>query len=352
MRAIPTTLGDDAADRREKLHGPQAGTQNAALHRRQFLSLVAAAGVWPISGWAQSPYPNRPVRILVPTAAGGAPDIAARLLGQYFTESTGQPVVIENRGGANGNLAMSEVVRSAPDGYTLLLGADSYIAINPHIYSKLTINPLKDFAVVGSLASNEFLLAVNPDVPVKTLLEFIQYARSAKQPLTYGSAGYGSQHQLAMEMFKRRAGIDLLHVPFRGGTPATTAAIAGEVQVLFAGGSSRPQVKSGHLRPLASTGKKRAPDFPALPTVAEFYPGFSVEIWLGLFAPASTPEPVLATLRTLASSIVSRLDYAKRLNASGGLEPLILTPSKFADLIQQDSVKYCKLVKEIGIKLD
>jgi tripartite-type tricarboxylate transporter receptor subunit TctC len=316
------------------------------------MSLLGAAGAWPTAALAQSPYPVRSVRILVPSTPGGAPDIAARLIGQYFSDATGQPVVIENRGGANGNLAMIEAVNAAPDGYTLLLGADSYITINPHIYSKLTINPLKDFISVASVASNEFLLAVNPNVPVQTLPELIEYARNAKPPLTYGSAGYGSQHQLAMEMLKRRAGIDLLHVPFRGGTPATAATIAGEVQVLFAGGSSRPQIKAGLLRAVASTGKKRAPDFPALPTVGELYPGFAVEIWLGLFAPAGTPGSTLATLRTMMSSIVMRADFATKLNVSGGLEPLILTSSDFADLIHQDYEKYGRLIKEIGVKID
>jgi tripartite-type tricarboxylate transporter receptor subunit TctC len=325
---------------------------NAMMGRRLFMSLLTAAGAWPVAASAQSSWPAHPVRILVPSTPGGAPDIAARLIGQYLSDATGQPFIVENRAGANGNIAMIEAVKSAPDGYTLLLGADSYIAINPHIYSKLTINPPKDFIPVASVASNDFLLTVNPNVPVRTLPEFIEYARNAKPPITFGSAGYGSQHQLAMEMLKRRARIDLLHVPFRGGTPATVATIAGEVQVLFAGGSSRPQVKAGLLRAVASTAKKRPQDFPDLPTVGELYPGYAVEIWLGLFAPVGTPEPIVATLRGLLGAILARPDFAARLNVSGGLEPLLLSPAGFADLIQQDYEKYGKLIKEIGVKLD
>jgi tripartite-type tricarboxylate transporter receptor subunit TctC len=325
---------------------------NSRVNRRQAMWLLAAASSWPLPASAQVPWPTRPVRILVPTSPGGAPDIAGRLIAQYLSDATGQPFVVENRAGANGNIAMIEAVKASPDGYTLLLGADSYITINPHIYSKLPINPLRDFIPVASVASNDFLLAVTPNVPVSTLPELIEYARNAKPLITFATAGYGSQHQLAMEMLKRRAGIDLLHVPFRGGTPATMATIAGEVQVLFAGGSSRPQVKAGLLRAVASTGHKRAQDFPDLPTIGELYPGYVVQIWLGLFAPVGTPEPIVATLRGLTNTILKRPDFAARLGVSGGLEPLVLSEAEFADLIQQDYEKYGKLISEIGVKLD
>ena len=325
---------------------------NPSIDRRRALALLAAVGARPTPAPAQSPWPARAVRILVPTAPGGAPDIAARLIGQYLSDATGQPVVVENRAGANGNVAMIEAARSPPDGHTLLLGADSYLTINPHVYSKLAVDPLKDLAAVASVASNDFLLAVNPGVPVRTLAELIDYARNARPPISFGSAGHGSQHQLAMEVLRRRAGIELLHVPFRGGTPATTAAIAGDVQLLFAGGSSRPQVKAGLLRPLASTGSRRAQDFPDLPTVGELYPGYVVQIWLGLFAPAATPQPIVATLHDRMRTILTRPDFAARLGANGGLEPLVLSADEFADLIRQDHEKYGRLIREIGIKLD
>src|SRR3984893_13892714 len=165
---------------------------------------------------AQAPFPTRPIKILVPIPPGGAPDIAARLLGQYLAETLGQPVVIENRTGANGNIAADAVAKSDPDGYTLLLGADSGIVINPHVYSKLPFDPLRDLVPVASVAANQFILAVNPAVPAKDFGAFIAHARRADPPLAYASGGNGSQHQLAMEQLKRRAGINLLHAPYRG----------------------------------------------------------------------------------------------------------------------------------------
>jgi tripartite-type tricarboxylate transporter receptor subunit TctC len=301
---------------------------------------------------AAQDYPSRTIRIVVTIPPGGAPDIAARLIGQYMSEELGQPVVIENRTGANGNIASDQVAKSPPDGYTLLLHADSGFVINPHVYSKLPFDPLKDLEPVASIASNQFLLAVNPALPVKTFQEFIEYARHADPPLPYASGGNGSQHQFAMEMLKNRAGINLLHVPFRGGTPAMTATIAGDTKVLFAGASSGPQIMSGQLRALAASGKKRSARFPDLPTVGEFYPGYEVDIWLGLFAPAGTPEPIKAKLRGEVHKILARPEFAEKLNVSGSLEPLILAPADFSALIHRDYEKYGKLVKELGIKLD
>src|SRR5262245_21487537 len=204
---------------------------------------------------AQAPYPSRPIRMLVTIPPGGAPDISARLLGLSLQESRGWSVVIENRAGANGNIAMVEVAKAPPDGYTLILLADSSVTINPHVYGKLGIDTLKGFIPISSVATNQFTLSVNPEVPAKTFQEFITYARNTKPPLPYASGGNGSQHQLSMEMLKQRAGIDLLHVPFRGGAPAATATIAGDTKVLFAGASSAPQIQSGLLSALATSGK-------------------------------------------------------------------------------------------------
>jgi tripartite-type tricarboxylate transporter receptor subunit TctC len=195
------------------------------------------------------------------------------------------------------------------------------------------------------------MLSVNPKVPVKTFKEFIEYARTASPPLAYASGGNGSQHQLAMEMLKKRAGINLLHVPYRGGSPAATATIAGETQVLFAGASSGPQIQSGLLRALAASGHKRSKRFPDLPTIGEFYPGYEVDIWLGLFAPAGTPEPIVATLRTEVHKLMAKPEFAEKLNVSGSLEPLILSPKDFDALIARDYDKYGAIVKEIGIKV-
>jgi len=300
---------------------------------------------------AAQPYPARPIKIMVTIPPGGAPDIAARLIGQSLQETLGWTVVIENRPGANGNIATDQVAKSTPDGYTLLLHADSGITINPHVYAKLPFDTRKDLVPDASIATNQFMLSVNPKVPANTFKEFIEYARTASPPLAYASGGNGSQHQLAMEMLKKRAGINLLHVPYRGGSPAATATIAGETQVLFAGASSGPQIQSGLLRALAASGHKRSKRFPDLPTIGEFYPGYEVDIWLGLFAPAGTPEPIVTTLRTEVHKLMAKPEFAEKLNVSGSLEPLILSQKDFDALIARDYEKYGAIVKEIGIKV-
>ena len=216
-------------------------------------------------------YPDHTIRLLVPIPPGGAPDLVARLVAQILTEAFGQPVVVENRPGANGNLAAEVVARAVPDGYTLLSGADSGIVINPHVYAKMNFDTLRDLLPVASIATNQFILAVNPKVAARTLAEFIALARGANPPLAYASGGVGSQQHFAMEVLKQRAGINLLHVPYRGGAPSATATIAGETQALFAGASSAGQFQAGNLHPLAASGKVRSRRFPDLPTIGENY---------------------------------------------------------------------------------
>ena len=190
---------------------------------------VVAALALSVAAPSFAQYPARPIHLIVPIPPGGAPDIAARVLGQKLAEQMGEPVVVENRAGSNGNIATELVARAAPDGYTLGLVADSQIAINPHLYSKMSFDTLRDLTPVSSVASNQFVLAINPSLPVGSFPEFIEYARKARPPLSYASGGNGSQHHLTMEMLKVRTGIDLVHVPYRGGAPATTAAVAGDV---------------------------------------------------------------------------------------------------------------------------
>ena len=304
------------------------------------------------SALAAAQYPARPIRIVVTIPPGGAPDITARLVGQKMSESMGQPVVVENRPGANGNTAAGEVARAPADGYTLLLAADSLITINPHLYARMPIDTLKELTPVASLVANQFVLSVNPSLPVKSFPEFIEYARKANPPLNYASGGNGSQHQLTMEMLKARAGLDLVHVPYRGGAPATTATMAGEVAAMFAGTSTAPQIKAGRLRALAVSGTKRSSAFPELPTIAEFYPGFENSIWLGLFGPAGLPREVLEKLRMETRKALETAEIRDKLHAAGGLEPFVSTPEEFTALIRRDYDRFGKLIKEVGIKAD
>jgi tripartite-type tricarboxylate transporter receptor subunit TctC len=300
---------------------------------------------------AENAYPNRPIKILVPIPPGGAPDVVARLVGDYLSKAVGQPVVIENHTGANGNIAGEAVAKAAPDGYTLILAADSGIVINPHVYSKMTFDPMKDLVPITSVATNQFVLAVNPKVPVKTLQEFVAYATKAKPPLAFASGGVGSQHFFAMEQLKQRAGFTVLNVTYRGGSPAMQATIAGETQVLFAGGESAGQFEAGTLRPLAVSGKERSKRLPDVPTIGEVYPGYAVDIWLGLFAPAGTPQPIVDKLRGTVQALLAKPEVAAKINVSGSLQPLVLSQEAFAARIRSDDQKFGKLAKELNVHI-
>jgi tripartite-type tricarboxylate transporter receptor subunit TctC len=305
-----------------------------------------------VAGTACAQFPARPIHILVTIPPGGAPDIVARVVGEKISHALGQPVVVDNKPAANGNAAAQEAARAAPDGYTLLLAADSLIVINPHVYSSMPIDTLKDLTPISSLVSNQFVLSINPKLPPKNFQEFIEYAKKANPPLAYASGGNGSQHQLTMEMLKERAGFDMVHVPYKGGAPATAATMSGEVAALFSGTSSAPQIKAGRIRALAVAGGKRSPTFPDLPTIGEFYPGFENSIWLGLFGPANMPEDVLNRLRTEVRKALEAPDVKASLLGKGSLETLILSPEDFEKLIRRDYDKYGKLITKLGIKAD
>ncbi len=305
-----------------------------------------------LTGSALAQYPTHPIRIIVTIPPGGAPDIVARVIADKISPKLGQPVVVENKPAANGNAAADEAAHAAPDGYTLLLAADSLITINPHVYKKMPIDTLKDLTPITALVSNQFVLSINPALPPKTLPEFIEYAKKAKPPLAYASGGNGSQHELMMEMLKARAGFDMVHVPYRGGSPAVTATIAGEVAAVFSGTSSAPLIRSGRLRALAVSGAKRSPTFPDLPTIGEFYPGYENSIWLGLFGPAGMPADVLNRLRTEVQAALDSPDVKQKLNGQGSLETLHLSPQEFQALIKRDYDKYGDLIRKLGIKAD
>ena len=314
---------------------------------RVFLvTLLLASG----SVWGQ--YPSRAIRLFVPNPPGGATDTLARVVAPRLGEALGQPVVVENRPGSNGNLAMEATARAAPDGYTLLLCADAQIVIGPHLYAHMPIDTLKDLDPVAPLVNTQMVLTVSPALPVSTLKEFVEYARRANPPLAYASIGNGSQHHLVMEMLKARAGIDLMHVPFKGGGPATVAILGGEVQAMFGGNSVSGHIKAGRLRALAVAGKKRSAAYPDLPRLAEFYPDLEVTPWLALFAPAGTPAPVLLKLRGETNRLLADQDLRGKIRNVGGLEPYVTTPEEFAAQLRSEYAKYGEIVKAVGAKVD
>jgi tripartite-type tricarboxylate transporter receptor subunit TctC len=298
---------------------------------------------------AAAQYPSRPIRLLVPNPPGGATDTLARLLSPKLGEALGQPVIVDNRPGSNGNLASELAAKSAPDGHTLLLCADAQIVIGPHLYAKMPLDTLKDLAPVATLVNTQMMLVVSPALPAKTLQEFVALARKADPPLPYASIGNGSQHHLVMEMLKARAGIDLLHVPFKGGGPATTALLGGEIVAMFGGNSVAAHVRAGKLRALAVAGKERSQAFPDLPRLTDVYPGLEVTPWLALFAPAGVPEGVLARLRAEVNRLLQDPEQIRRL---GGLEPYVTTPQEFQALLRSEYARYADVVKAAGAKVD
>ena len=300
--------------------------------------------------WAQ--YPARPIRLLVPNPPGGATDTLARLYAPKLGEALGQPVIVDNRPGSNGNLASEAAARAAPDGHTLLLCADAQIVIGPHLYAKMPLDTMKDLEPVASLVNTQMILSVSPALPVKNLQEFLDYARRVQPPLAYASIGNGSQHHLVMEMLKARAGIDLLHVPFKGGGPATVALLAGDVTVMFGGNSVAGHIKSGRLRALAVAGKQRSSAYPELPRLSEVYPDLEVTPWIAVFAPVGTPTNILNRLRAETNRLLTDADMQQRVRNLGGLEPYVTTPEEFAALLRAEHAKYGQIVKAAGAKID
>jgi tripartite-type tricarboxylate transporter receptor subunit TctC len=311
------------------------------------LALTAGAG-----GTAAQTYPTRPIRLVIPYPPGGAVDLIARLYGQALTVRLGQPVVIENKPGSGGNLASDTVAKAAPDGYTLLHGSDNVFMSNPHIYGRMPFDPFKDLVPVTSLSSNQLVLAVHPSIPANSLREFIELARATKPSLFYASIGNGSQHHLAMELLKQHVGVDLIHVPYRGGAAAALGLVAGEVAAMFGGGSLVPTVHAGKVRGIASTGTVRNPATPELSTINEIYPGYEVLIWQGLFAPAGTPQPIIDRLRAELQIVLAQPEFARRLADAGAGEPYVTTPEEFSARIKADYEKYGKLIRSIGVKVE
>ncbi len=313
-------------------------------------SLLACAAV---AGTAiAQAYPVKPIRLIVAFPAGGSTDIIARLVGQKLGERLGQQIVIDNRGGAGGVIGTEMAARATPDGYTLTMGTTSTHVINVGVYAKLKYDPLKDFDPITLVATTPYLLVLNPGVKANTLAEFIALAKSQPGKLNYASAGTGTTTQLAMEMLKTAAGIDVVHVPFNGNGPAGTATIGGQVQALF---GSMPavlaQAKAGRLRPLAVGTPKRSPSLPDVPSVAETYPGFDASLWLGFFAPKGTPAPILKKLETELVA-VARSPEMKEQFERNGAEALTMAPADMRKLLKTEIEKYTKIIKAAGIKVE
>jgi tripartite-type tricarboxylate transporter receptor subunit TctC len=316
------------------------------------IRILCALAALLMAGLAHAQYPAKPIRIIIPIPPGGAPDIVARVVADRLSPILGQPVIAETRAGSGGNIATETVARSAPDGYTLLMAFDAMIVVNPHMYSNMKVDTLKDLVPVSPIAvAHTLFLVVNPSFPAKNLQEFIEIAKKASPPLAFASGGNGSQHQLAMELLKMRAGINLLHVPYKGGAPAATAVIAGEVPVMFAGSVNAPQIKAGKLRLLAASGS-RSPLFPDTPTIGEMFPGYKVSTWMGFFGPSGMPQAVLARLRADIGRVLEMPETKERLNKASALDPYSAAPAEFAAVIRADYEKYGKIVKQIGLKAE
>jgi len=319
---------------------------------KRTIPVIAAAALIVASqctAYAQQ-FPTKTVRIIVPFLGGAAPDLIARLVAEGLTKTFGKPVIVENKTGANGNIAAEDILHSPADGHSILFGVDASIVVNPHLY-KLNFDPLKDLTPVASLASNQLLLGVNNDLPARNLKEFVELAKTSNPPLTYSSSGIGSQHHLAMELLMRRAGIPkMVHVPFKGAVAGVSAVIAGETKAGFSGSASTPQVKAGRMRGIAVSGTKRSDTFPDLPTIAETYPGYSVEVWFGLLVRAGTPDAVVEQLNKSVRDLLSQPDFVARMRSSGSVDVLNISRQDFGELIKTDYEKYGRIVSELGIK--
>jgi len=323
------------------------------LPRRNFLHLAAGAAALPaVSRIARAQaYPSRPVRIIVGFAPGGATDIMARLMGQSLSERLRQPFVIENKPGAATNIATEAVVNAAPDGYTLLM-VTSVNAINASVYEKLNFNLIRDVVPIASIHREPFVMEANPSVPVKTVAEFIAYAKANPGKLTMASAGIGSGNHISGELFKMMTGVNLVHVPYRGGGPALVDLISGQVQVLFATMSSSIEyVRAGKLRALAVTTATRSSVLPDIPTVAEFVPGYESSFWTGVGAPKNTPAEIVDKLNKEMNATLADPKFKARLADLGGTA-LSGSPLDFGKFVADETEKWAKVVKFAGVKAD
>ena len=323
------------------------------LPRRHFLHLAAGAAALPtVSRFAfAQTYPSRPVRLIVPFAPAGGSDITARLMGQWLSERLAQPFIIENRPGAGSNIATEAVVRAAADGYTLLYVTTAN-AINATLYDKLNFNFIRDIAPVATISRNTYVMLVHPSMPAKTVPEFIAYAKAHPRKINMASAGTGSPPHVCGELFKMMAGVDLLHLPYRGGGPALTDLLGGQVQVYFATTvASIEYIRGGRLRALALTTATRSDALPDIPTVAEFVPGYEASSWYGVGAPKATPAEIVEKLNKEINAGLADAKLKARLADLGG-DVLALSPADFGKLIADETEKWGNVIRALNIKAD
>jgi tripartite-type tricarboxylate transporter receptor subunit TctC len=321
------------------------------IPRRTFLQLAACASALPAAeAWGQA-YPSRPVRVIVPVAPGGANDVTARLIGQWLSERLGQQFVIENRAGAATNVGTEAAIKSAPDGYTLLI-AGSNAAINPSLFKSLTFNFIRDTAPIGSIMRVPQLMQVNPSLPVTSVPEFIAYAKANPGKIAMGSGGNGSPAHVVGEYFKLMTGTDLTHVPYRGAAPAVTDLLGGQIQVAFTElATSLGHVKGGKLRALAVTTAARSEALPDVPALTEFIPGFDASQWIGLVAPKDTPPAIVEMLnREINAALADPRIKARFAELGGVVAPG--SPDDFGKLIRAETEKWSKVIRDANIRVD
>ena len=317
------------------------------------LCAALIVGTWIASAVAQSAYPSKPLRLVSPFPPGGVVDTVSRVVAQKLSESLGQPVVVENKVGAGGNIAAEFVSKAPPDGYTLLMGSIATHAINLSLYSRMPYDAERDFLPVSLAATNTNLVVVNPSFPAGSIAELIVYAKANPGKLNYGTAGAGTAQHLAGELFKTTAGIDMVHVPYKGAAPAINDLLAGQIPLMFVDISiSLPHVRAGRLRALAVTAGKRIPQLPEVPTVADSgLPGFEVNAWFGVFVPAGTPREIVNRLNADMVRGLAAPEVRERLVALG-VEPVTNTPEQFAAFVKSEITKWGRIVRISGAKAD
>jgi tripartite-type tricarboxylate transporter receptor subunit TctC len=320
----------------------------------RLLSLIAVLVLLPFAApqVAAQAYPTKPVRMIVPWAPGGTTDILGRVIAQKMGEKWGQPVLVENRGGAAGNIGTEAAARSPADGYTLVLGTMSSHAMNQFLYEKMTFDPVADLAPISLVANVATVLVVNPSLPVKNVNELIALARAKPGQLNFASGGIASFNQLCAELLKMSTRIDIVHVPYKGGGPAVADLVGGKVDMLFTGAPvTMSHIKSGRLKVLAVTDSQRSAALPDTPTMGESVPGYEFNNWYGIMAPAGTPRPLIDLLNAEVHRILALPDVRERFSGLGA-DPTPSTPEKFAAVMKTDAEKWGRIIKQAGVRAE